>query len=60
MKVKFVRVSEDHKNSYGEDAVTLGKTYECSKISCFGSALIYDDYGHKSLLREGEYEVVEE
>ena len=60
MKVKFVKVSQDYQNSYDEDFVTLGKVYECYKISMSGSALILDDKGHKSLLREGEYEIVQE
>lgn len=60
MKVKFIEVNEDHKDSYGEDGVTLGEVYDCYRITVWGSALIYDDEGHKSLLRKGEYEVVEE
>lgn len=60
MKVKFVLVNEDHKDSYGEDGVTLGKIYDCYRITASGSALIFDDDGHKSLLREGEYKVVTE
>lgn len=57
MKVKLVKPPY---NNVPEDfSLTLGKVYECSKISLWKSAYIIDDNGVPSLLYEDEYEVLE-
>lgn len=62
MKIKFVKEVSDlptDESELGQLDITLGKVYDCSKISRWGSAYIINDYGIPSLLYAGEYEIVE-
>lgn len=60
MKVKMISVAPDYLNGGDFGPLTLGKIYDCEKISVWNSAYIVDDDGIPSILVEGEYMVVED
>lgn len=57
MKVKFTNLSDQCVET---DHLKIGDTYECEKISVFGSAYIKNSKGEPDILFDGEFEVVEE